>query len=124
MFFIVDSSSKLFAPAMLISSMISCIIIECAISIDQTKENFVEKIFSFISTISYEVYLVQYPIIYLYQILSTKQDNIYINALIISLITFIVSFIIHFALSKRKNLKKIQLVVLVIVLLFIYLFLN
>ena len=118
LFFIVDSSSKLFAPAMLISSMISCIIIECAISIDQTKENFVEKIFSFISTISYEVYLVQYPIIYLYQILSTKQDNIYINALIISLITFIVSFIIHFALSKRKNLKKIQLVVLAIVLLF------
>lgn len=117
LFFIVDSANMLFAPAMLISSMISCIIIECAISIDISKENIIEKTLSFISTISYEVYLVQYPIIYLYQILADKQDNIYLNAIIISLITILTSTIIHFALTKRKNLKKIQLVTLIILLL-------
>ncbi|MGN1399587.1 MAG: acyltransferase family protein [Erysipelotrichaceae bacterium] len=118
LFFIVDSSSKLFAGAMLISSMISCIIIECAISINKPKENFIDKILIFISNISYEVYLIQYPVIYIYQILSPYQDNIYLNAVIISLITFLISILIHFVLTKRSNLKKLQLTGLAITILF------
>ncbi|MDD6466647.1 MAG: acyltransferase family protein, partial [Erysipelotrichaceae bacterium] len=109
LFFYIDSANKLFAVVMVITSIISCITIECAVAVDTTKNTFINKFLRGISDISYEVYLVQYPVIYLYQILATNQEDIYLRALIVSLITFVVSILIHFALSKRNSIKKLQI---------------
>lgn len=110
LFFYIDSTNELYSVAMVITSIISCITIECAVAVETTKKTFINKLFEGVASISYEVYLVQYPVIYLFQILAMNQENVYLKALIVSLITFTVSILIHFAFTKRTNLKKLQIV--------------
>ena len=103
LFFIVDSSSKswLFNSSMLIVTFISMRLISYGITIPNVKSDF-DKLVSGISKISYEVYLIQYPVIFIFQ--SIKMNEI-IKIILIVLITLILSFIIHHSINIKKNDK-------------------
>ena len=78
-------------------------------------EKALDKIVSFFTKISYEFYLVQYPIIYIFQ--SIKLSNLIKIPLIIT-ITIIISSIINFALNikKQNKLKVLRVFTLIIIL--------
>ena len=104
----VDSSSTYFNISMILVTIISCRLIDYSVSINNDKLNIFDKVIKYISSISYEVYLVQYPVIFLFQ-------NIDINNLLIILIIFIVSVILHFSTNfKNKNIFKYILLILII----------
>ena len=121
LFFVLSAENEGYAIAMIVTSLMSCLIIECAIGIDVSSMNLFDKICKVISNISYEVYLVQYPVIYFYQIFAVNQEDIYMNAFVISLITLVISITIHFALFKKAPKTKLQMI-LSVLLLFVSLF--
>ena len=113
LFFIIDYKSILFNISMFITTFFSIRLIDYAISINSKKNN-IDKIISPLSKISYEVYLVQYPIIFL--IINTHINNI-LKVIIIILLTYIISAIIHYALDfKKKKIIKIVLLIPIIIL--------
>ena len=103
-FIFIDVNSKLFLVSMILSSLITLRLITFSVSDSKKKLNIFDKVMKFISSISYEVYLVQYPVIFLFQY--TNLHN-YIKVPLIIVITFIISYLIHLALSiDKKKLKK------------------
>jgi len=98
-FVFINSSSKLFAISMIIVSFIVCRLIDYSIISSQKSVTLFDKFVIFLSGISYEIYLFQYPIIYFFQ--SIKMDNIF-KIFVIIMITFIMSYI----LSRSLNIKK------------------
>ena len=89
-FIFIDSSPCLMSIGMIITTIISLRLIDY--SLVEEKEYFIDKIISFLSKISYEVYLVQYPVIFLFQ--STNLSS-YITIPLIIVVTLIISYLIH-----------------------------
>ena len=117
MFITIPSTSKYFAISMIISTLITLRLIEYGVVLFKKNVNISNKVIKFISDISYEVYLVQYPVIYLFSL--TKLPHIITIPLIIAL-TLIISYIIHLTLKKRKILLKIVFILLTIYAGYIY----
>ena len=111
MFITIPSTSKYFAISMIISTLITLRLIEYGVVLFKKNVNISNKVIKFISDISYEVYLVQYPVIYLFSL--TKLPHILTIPLIIAL-TLIISYIIHLTFKKRKILLKIVFILLTI----------
>ncbi len=99
MFLIIDSTSKLFPVCMILTSLITCRLIEYA-TVEYDGFNIFNKIIKSISSVSYEIYLIQYPIIFLFQ--EFEFNGKYIFLLIIG-ITILLSYILHFSLNFRRN---------------------
>jgi len=100
MFFLIGSDYKYLPLMLLLSSLITVRIIDYS-TLETVKPN---KVLKYLASISYEVYLIQYPIIF---ILSKYDMN---NILRISLsigLTFLLSMIIKFALNKADGVKKV-----------------
>ena len=101
MFFFIDSGSSLFTISMFLVTLISMRLLD--ISTYFTKGiKFLNILSSFVSNISYEIYLIQYPVIFLFQELNISS---YLKIVFIVFITFVLSFIIHFALNIKKKSK-------------------
>ncbi len=98
---------------MIITSILTCRIIDYATISTTSNLNIIEKIIKSLSNISYEIYLTQYPIIFIFQYI-TLQGNLKLPA-IISL-TIIVSYILRFSLAKVNNGKVLKYIVLTIIL--------
>ena len=111
LFITIPSTSKYFAISMIISTLITLRLIEYGIVLFKKNVNISNKLIKFISDISYEVYLVQYPVIYLFSL--TKLPHILTIPLIIVL-TLIISYIIHLAFKRRKILLKIIFILITI----------
>ena len=113
LFIFVDAKSVLFPYSMIFVTIISCRLIDYGII--NTKENLstFDKIINFFSKVSYEVYLIQYPVIFLLQ--NVNIDN-YIKIPLIIIITialsYILNFIIDFKNNKFKSLKNIMFSIL------------
>ena len=93
--------------------IVSIRLIDYATNLDN-KKNILDKVISPLSKISYEVYLVQYPVIFL--MLYIHMNNI-LKVIITILLTIIISDLIHFVLDskdKYKILKRLILVPIVI----------
>lgn len=117
MFLSVDSTSKFFSICMILTSLISCRLIEYASSNNEELNAF-NKIIKSISSVSYEIYLIQYPVIFLFQELSI---NFKYSFLIIIIITILLSYILHFALNFKTNENgKIKFIVLKLFILSIF----
>ena len=101
LFCIVNEKSILFNSSMIITTFISMRLIDYGIS-DISKQREIDNKISDLSKISYEVYLVQYPIIFLFQ--KINLINI-IEIPLIIIITFIVSYIINNSLKIKKHDK-------------------
>lgn len=105
LFIMIDSKSPYFALSMIITSIITCRIIDYATITSSTNLNGIEKTVKSLSDISYEIYLTQYPIIFLFQYINI-QSQLKLPAII--LLTIIISYIIHIALMKTKRLKNLK----------------
>lgn len=113
LFVLIDSKSPYFALSMVITTILTCRIIDYATTTSTNRLNLVEKVVKSLSDISYEIYLTQYPIIFLFQYI--KLQPLYKLAAII-LVTIITSYIIHFALKKTKRFKVFKYLLLTSVL--------
>lgn len=104
----IESNSNFFALSMVFISIISCRLIDYALVIPNIKNKKVNNILKYLSNISYELYLFQYPVIFFFQDINI---NYYLKIVLIILITFILSILLHFSFSKikvdrRKRKKK------------------
>ena len=115
LFIFIDVSSSLFAVSMLITTIISTIMINY--SVLEYNNKVYSKILSPISKVSYEIYLVQYPVIFIMQ---TIEMNNILKILLTVLITVVISIIIHLALSlnKKSKLKVLRVILSIAVLVF------
>ena len=104
--FFIEASSKYFVITMILVTLISTRLIYLSIYIKTKENNIFDKLIKFLSSISYEIYLVQYPVIFLLQEVTI---NIYIKIIIIIAITILLSYIIHKALDFKN--KKILLII-------------
>ena len=118
LFIIVPSSSNLFVPSMIATSIITLILINYSVVLYNRSIIVTNKIICFIADISYEIYLVQYPIIYLLS--NTKYSKILI-ILITIILTIILSIIIHISLQKKNIILKLLFIILILYSLYIYL---
>ncbi|MBR2827770.1 MAG: acyltransferase, partial [Bacilli bacterium] len=107
-FFIISNfQSKHFAIDMLIVTLLSLRLLDY--SKNSNEKIPLEKIISFLSNISYEIYLVQYPIIYVLQKINSP-----IKYLIIIGLTIFLAYLLNVALTNKKNKIKIPLFLLFI----------
>ena len=100
MFLYIDSNSKYYALSMIITTLITCRLITYATINISNKQNIIDKSINKLSKISYEIYLVQYPIIFIFQYISMKN-----NLKILSIISLVLlsSILIHIGLSFKKR---------------------
>ena len=116
MFVFVSASSKYFALSMVLTSFITLRLIEYSIVLDKEKISIHSKLIKFISDISYEVYLVQYPVIYFFENIKIN-NNLKVIAII--LITIVISTIINFSLKafKKGRVRVLKIIALIPVIL-------
>ena len=116
-FLLVDVTSSFFTLSMIVTTLISIRLIDY--SIKDTKPFFMDKIIKSLSKVSYEIYLVQYPVIFLLQ--STKLPN-YIIILLTLIITLLISYIINISYNEVDNKFKIVKKIFFFIILFITIF--
>lgn len=104
--FIVEASSKYFVITMLFVTLLSTILVHYATYFKDKDDSVFYKVIKFLSSISYEIYLIQYPVIFLLQGI---EIIIYIKVILIILITILLSYIIH----KALDFKHILLLILI-----------
>ena len=99
LFIFTSSESNYYAISMILASIISCRLIDY--SLFQTKEiKVVDKIINKVSKVSYEVYLVQYPVIFILQNLPL---NSILKVLIIIFATSLLAVINYFLTKNIIN---------------------
>ena len=107
MFIMVSSASNYYMIGMILTSIITLRLIDYSVIIN-TK--FMENIVQLIASISYEIYLIQYPVIY--YVVASKLPHITITIITISVV---LSIILNFVFSR--HLKNIFLKIIRIILL-------
>ncbi len=100
LFFTIDASSKFYPICMLATSLITCRIISYSIILSKDSQSLLDKIIKYFSSISYEFYLLQYPIIFFWQC-THFFDNFKLLLIISTLL--ILSCIFHYILSSNKE---------------------
>lgn len=108
LFIYIDASSPYFEICMILVSIITLRLTDYATIMVQKKDGFTNKIFRFLANISYEIYLVQYPVIFLMPYINIPGLNLYKNVLIL-LSTFVFSYMIYASLNNFKKLNKWKL---------------
>ena len=103
LFIFVESTSKYFSICMILTTLISCRLIDYSLVINNNKVNIFEKTIKNLSKLSYIIYLVQYPVIFIFQYI--KLYN-YTKLSLIILITLIVSYLLYFCLNNKNNKLK------------------
>ena len=109
-FLFVNVKSNYLELYMLFVTLIGVRLISYGMKISNSNNNFLDKVISGLSKISYEIYLVQYPVIFIFQ--NIRVGYAFIKIPCIVLLTIILSFILHVTLNKFKKYK-IPLILLV-----------
>lgn len=104
MFKFVPSTSIYFSISMILINIITLRIIDYAVSINSNFNKF-DNILRSVGTMTYEIYLIQYPVIYAFQFLNIKY---FIKIPLIIIIVLLLSYLIYFALFYRKNKKRLK----------------
>ena len=110
-----DANSSYFQIYMILATLITVRIINYA-TINEEELTKKDEIVKSISDITYEIYLVQYPVIFLFQEIEME---LYFKISLIIIITILISYILHIALNFKYDNKKalkifLQLLVLAI----------
>ena len=120
LFITIDAQSKYFVGAMIISSLITCRLISYA-GETNSKLSLFDKTIKFLSNISYGIYLVQYPIIFLFQSIDL---NLYLEILLmiilIILIAWLLQQILDFKSKKNIGINIFRILILIISLFGLY----
>ena len=111
MMIFIGADSKYFALAMIIITLIAVRMIDFGTIESNPNLNILDKVIKSIASISYEVYLIQYPVIFLFQY-NLMNNNLKI-AIIIA-ITVVISAILHYAFSKSKFLLGLKYILMVL----------
>ena len=109
LFIFVDGKSEVFPLALTITTILTTSLIDYGALI-ANKDNTILKFFA---SLSYEIYLVQYPIIFICEHILIFEKFYLLEILAILVLTLAASFLIHFGLtmtSKHKVLKTITLI--------------
>mgnify|MGYP003311842614 CR=1 FL=1 len=96
LFIFIDAKSNYFPISMILVTLITCRLIDYGIIFIKEKINIFEKVLKKLSSISYEVYLVQYPIIFLFQYINIQYN---FKIVLMILLVFVTSYIINFCLK-------------------------
>lgn len=111
LFIFVKSTSNLFTISMILVTLISCRLIDYGTT-NKSELNIFDKIVKRVSDISYEIYLVQYPVIYLSQYINI---NHHLKTPLIIIVTIILSYILNMATRKRKKIKVTGIILLIVI---------
>ncbi len=117
LFIIVDPKYNWAPFAMIISTILSSRLIDYATIYSKTDYSLSDKIVGFLSKISYEIYLVQYPIIFFFQQLSLSN---YLKYPIIIILTIIISYLLEKALDFRLKEKKQKMIHYILIVIFAF----
>ena len=113
--FVSDKSSS-YAIFMILTTFISMRLIKY--SVIKPSKNKPHPVVSFISSISYEIYLVQFPVIFFFD--SVNMNDI-LKTILIMIITVLLSYIIHFITDfkiKNRIIKISKIVITTIIIIF------
>lgn len=111
LFIFVKSTSNLFTISMILVTLISCRLIDYGTT-NKSELNIFDKIVKRVSDISYEIYLIQYPVIYLSQYINI---NHHLKTPLIIIVTIILSYILNMATRKRKKIKVTGIILLIVI---------
>lgn len=109
LYFTISADSSLYKLFMLLTTLITCRLIDYSIIITKSKLSLKDSTVKWLSSISYEIYLVQYPVIFLFQYLDWP---IFIEVILIIIITLLISIILNYTFSKKKNIIKLLCIAL------------
>ena len=101
LFIFIDFQSPFFSISMLLTSLITLRLISYSVP-EKKKDTQYDKIIHSLSSVSYEIYLIQYPVIYILQEINI---NIVLKIIITIVLTVILSYILHFVLDSSKMSK-------------------
>ena len=112
----IPADSKYYAISMIGVSILTLRLIDYSVVFAGKQSNLFDKIIKFFSNMSYEIYLVQYPVIFVTQYINIEN---YLKLPFIIITTLVISYIIHFATTFKNNkisIKVLKGFVLVILL--------
>ena len=121
LFFLGSADSYLYMIGIIGITMIMCILLDYVksseLNLDMEKTpKIVKKVIEFVSNISYEVFLVQYPVIFILDNLGISTVKKYI---LIVIITFVVALCFNIAFNTHNNAMPLKLVGVVMLVVFI-----
>ena len=99
----VSSENKNYAIYMIIASLVSIRLIRYSFYEKKKKRaTSKDRLITFIASFTYEIYLVQYPVIFLMQ---NKFNNVILKDITITVLTFVISYLIHILIKKQFSNK-------------------
>lgn len=104
LFIFTKADSVLFPYAMILVTLISCRMIEYGIVDDKNELSIFDKCIKWLSSISYEIYLVQYPVIFLLQYVNMDW---YLKITIVIVSTVVISLLLNFVTKFKEQKNKI-----------------
>ncbi len=111
-FFYISSASIYFTISMIIISILSTRLIDYA-TLDKTINlSKKEKVIKTFAEISYEIYLIQYPIIFMFQYTNLNHT---IKVPLIILIVITISYILHEITNKGEKMKKLKPILILLI---------
>ena len=113
MYFVVGTDFCSLSISMLVATILSMRLISYSAKSIKGK-NVIDIIINSLSNVSYEIYLVQYPIIFIFQNINI---NSFLKIILTILFTIIISYIIHIGLNIKKSLVKVLSIILCVLLL-------
>lgn len=99
LFFFVDAQSSYHAISMILISLISARVIDYGVCIE-AKGSFADSLLQGISSITYEIYLVQYPILFIIQSFDLSFGA---HTILVIVLTVLCSFLLSISLKKKKR---------------------
>ena len=110
LFIFVDAKSSYFTISMILTTIVTCRLIDYSEFLYEKRIQIKSVISNIVSNISYEIYLVQYPVIFFF--IDIKLDTI-IKIPLIIVITIVMSYLINLTVNILKKDKLIVLRILV-----------
>ena len=108
-YYFMDVNFCSFNISMILATLVSIRLIDYSIY-ETERLNIFDKLIKFLSSISYEVYLIQYPVIFIFEYYNF---NTYLEITLIILITLVLSYIINKSLNNKNKIIKIILCIVV-----------
>ena len=106
LFFIVTSSCKYYPIAMIFSTIISVRLIDYAMVINDDRLNKKDKYLKLFANFTYEIYLVQYPIIFIFENINIPD---FIKIIIMLILNIIIALFIHLGLNMKNSKGKYKI---------------
>lgn len=107
LFLVVDAKSNFFPISMILTTLITCRLIDYGTIRMTRKLSTICQIIKCLANMSYEIYLIQYPIIFLFQYLPI---SIYIKIPMIIIFVLVLSYLFHFCLIPHHKNKKARII--------------